>query len=124
VAVTSCIPVIPSADLHKSLRFWVDGLGFTVQSEMREDDALVFCMLQRGDLYFMLNRRAGSPAKPRDYEGIRLYWTPENLNEARERLDRLGFTVSNIVERPYGQNEFFVTDDDGYSHCFGVAREA
>jgi hypothetical protein len=24
--VRSCIPVIPSADLEKSLRFWVDGL--------------------------------------------------------------------------------------------------
>ncbi len=25
--VDLCIPVIPSADLEKSLRFWVDGLG-------------------------------------------------------------------------------------------------
>ena len=28
--VDSCIPVIPSADLEKSLRFWVDGLGLTM----------------------------------------------------------------------------------------------
>ena len=28
--VESCIPVIPSADLDKSLRFWVAGLGFKV----------------------------------------------------------------------------------------------
>ena len=28
--VESCIPVIPSADLEKSLRFWVEGLGLTV----------------------------------------------------------------------------------------------
>jgi len=47
--VNSCLLIIPSADLERSLRFWVDGLGFT-----------------------------------------------------------------------YGQSEFFVTDDDGYSHCFGV----
>ena len=26
-----------------------------------------------------------------------------------------------LVDRDYGQTEFFVTDDDGYSHCFGVA---
>lgn len=28
--------------------------------------------------------------------------------------------TSDIVEREYRQTEFFVTDDDGYSHCFGV----
>jgi hypothetical protein len=38
----------------------------------------------------------------------------------RERLLHLGYPVSEIVERDYGQTEFFVTDDDGYSHCFGV----
>jgi hypothetical protein len=27
--VDSCIPVIPSADLEKSLRFWVEGLGLS-----------------------------------------------------------------------------------------------
>jgi len=56
--VQSCVPVIPSADLERSLRFWVDGLGFT---------------------------------------------------------------VSEISHRDYGQTEFFLTDDDGYTHCFGVA---
>jgi len=28
VPVESCIPVIPSKDIEKSLCFWVDGLGF------------------------------------------------------------------------------------------------
>ena len=37
------------------------------------------------------------------------------------RLARLGFTVSEITDRDYGQTEFFVPDDDGHSHCFGVA---
>ncbi len=30
MTVESCIPVIPSANLEKSLRFWVEGLGLTV----------------------------------------------------------------------------------------------
>lgn len=32
----------------------------------------------------------------------------------------LGFAASDIRERDYGRTEFFLTDDDGYSHCFGV----
>jgi catechol 2,3-dioxygenase-like lactoylglutathione lyase family enzyme len=118
--VRSCIPIIPSADLARSLRFWVEGLGFHVESEMREENRLIFCMLRRGHLAFMLNRRGGASNKPEGFEGIRLYWAPVNFVETRERLVNLGFTVSEIVARDYGQTEFFVTDDDGYTHCFGV----
>ena len=48
--VESCIPVIPSANLEKSLRLWVDGLGFSVSSEMREGDKLILCMLRKDRL--------------------------------------------------------------------------
>ena len=119
----SCIPVIPSADLEKSLRFWVDGLGFSMNSEMRKDTRLIFCMLQKDDLVFMLNQRAGTSVKPKDYEGVRLYWTPKNIYKIRERLKNLGYGVSEIEHRYYGQTEFFLTDDDGYSHCFGVQTQ-
>jgi hypothetical protein len=97
-----CIPVIPSADLEKSLRLWVDGLGFSTSSEMRKDGKLVFCMLRKGNLTFMLNQRAGTPEKPKDYEGIRLYWSPEDVHETRERLKSLGYGVSEVVDRDYG----------------------
>ena len=118
--VESCIPIIPSANLEKSLHLWVDGLGFSMSSEMREGDKLIFCMLRKDDLWFMLNQRAGTAVKPEDYEGIRLYWGPKDIHRTRERLKSLGYTVSELEHRDYGQTEFFRTDDDGYSHCFGV----
>jgi catechol 2,3-dioxygenase-like lactoylglutathione lyase family enzyme len=125
MTIESCIPVIPSADLEKSLRFWVEGLGLTMDREMRHDGKLIGCMVHNnGHLYFWLNQRAGTPLKPENYEGIRLYWAPSNIDEMRERLKQLGYEVSDIVERDYGQIEFFVTDDDGFSHCFGVATKA
>jgi len=119
----SCIPVIPSADLQKSLRLWVDGLGFSVTEEMRKDGKLTLCMLQRGNLWFMLNQRAGTPVKPENYNGIRLYWGPADIHQTRQRLMSLGYEVSELEDRDYGQTEFFLTDDDGFSHCFGVATE-
>jgi hypothetical protein len=119
-----CVPIIPSADLQKTLRLWVDGLGFTASSQMYEGDKLIFCMLRKNDQWFMLNRRAGIPVKPKDYEGIRLYWTPSNIHETREHLSKLGFSVSQIEDRDYGYSEFVITDDDGYSHCFGIPTPA
>ena len=71
----------------------------------------------------MLNRRAGTPLKPNDYEGIRLYWAPNDIHETRERLKSLGYRVSELANRSYGQTEFLVADDDGYSHCFGVPTQ-
>src|SRR5258708_24380350 len=119
--VESCIPVIRSADLDKSLRFWVEGLGLTMDRAMRQNGRLVGCMVHNERLYFWLNQRAGLPIKPENYEGIRLYWAPGDIHALRERLQRIGYEVSEITDRDYGQTEFFVTDDDGYSHCFGIA---
>jgi catechol 2,3-dioxygenase-like lactoylglutathione lyase family enzyme len=118
--VASCIPVVPSADLEKSLRFWVEGLGLSVDRPMHEDGRLIGCMVHNERLFFWLNRRAGSPIKPENFEGLRLYWCPSDIHELRERLLHLGYAASEIVDRGYGQREFFVTDDDGYSHTFGV----
>ncbi len=123
MSVQSCIPVIPSANLEKSLRLWVDGLGFSRNSEMRDGDRLIFCMLRKESLWFMLNQRWGNPTKPENYEGIRLYWAPKDIHETRERLKGLGYAVSELEYRDYGQTEFFLTDDDGYSHCFGVPTQ-
>jgi catechol 2,3-dioxygenase-like lactoylglutathione lyase family enzyme len=121
VQLQSCIPVIPSSDLEKSLRFWVEGLGLTMDRPMRQDGRLVGCMVHNEHLYLWLNQRAGSPIKPEDYHGIQLYWGPRDIHASRDRLKQLGYAVSEITDRDYGQTEFVVTDDDGYSHCFGVA---
>jgi len=121
MTVEFCTPVIPSANLEKSLRFWVQGLGLTTDREMRDEDRLIGCMVHNGrHSYFWLNQRAGTPVTPPNYEGIRLYWAPADLYATRERLKELGYGVSDIEERDYGQTEFFVTDDDGFTHCFGV----
>ena len=74
--------------------------------------------------YFWLNESEGTSIPPGNYEGITLYWTPSDIHATRERLKQLGFEVSEIENRDYGQTEFFVIDDDGHSHCFGVATKS
>jgi hypothetical protein len=87
---------------------------------MRDGGRLVGCMVHNEQLCFWLNQRGGISIKPDNFEGLRLYWAPSDILSLRERLLRLGFRASEIVDREYGQSEFFVTDDDGYTHCFGV----
>lgn len=123
IILTSCMPVIPSADLEKSLRFWVDGLGLKVDRAMRQESRLVGCMVHNEYTFFWLNQRGGTPVRPNHFEGIRLYWAPADITQTWEHLKGLGYNVSDIVERDYGQTEFYVTDEDGHSHCFGLATK-
>ena len=120
MSVNSCLPIIPSADIERSLRFWVEGLGLTMDRQMRQNGRLVGCMVHNERMQFWLNQRKGMSSQPEDYEGIRLYWAPSDLHGLREHLRQLGYGVSDISNRDYGQTEFFLTDDDGHSHCFGV----
>ncbi|MBO9517517.1 MAG: VOC family protein [Porphyrobacter sp.] len=121
MAVNNCIPVVPSVDLEKSLRLWRDGLGFTeTWWEDHRDGVLVGAGIRKGQMMFMLNIRAGEPDRPKGYEGIRFYWNPDDLYGLREHLLGLGYAASDIHKRDYGQTEFFMTDDDGFDHCFGV----
>ena len=90
---------------------------------MYQDERLVGCMVHDEHLYFWLNQRLGAAARPENYEGIRLYWSPSDIHTLRERLQELGYSISEIIDRDYGQTEFLVTDDDGYSHCFGIATQ-
>jgi hypothetical protein len=119
--VESCIPIVPSADLERSLRFWVEGLGLSMDRPMHHGSRLVGCMVYNERLRFWLNRRAGTSVKPDNFEGLRLYWAPSDIHALRDRLMNLGFRASDIEAREYGQSEFLVVDDDGYTHCFGVA---
>jgi hypothetical protein len=48
---------------------------------------------------------------------------PKDIHNTRERLKSLGYGVSELEHRDYGQTEFFLTDDDGYSHRFGVPSQ-
>ena len=123
--IRSCIPVVPSADLEKSLKLWREGLGFDdTWYEMRADDGrLIGCGIRKEHMSFMLNRRAGPADKPEGYNGVNFYWAPSNLNDLRQHLIGLGYAVSDVVERDYGQTEFYLSADDGFSHTFGVATK-
>jgi catechol 2,3-dioxygenase-like lactoylglutathione lyase family enzyme len=118
--IQSCIPVIPSVDLETSLRFWRDGLGFKLEDTMHRNGELIWCMLSSSVGRVMLNVRAGTPECPANYEGVRLYWAPRDLEAQHAKLAQLGFAPSEITTRGYGQTEFFLNDPDGFSHCFGV----
>jgi hypothetical protein len=55
--VQSCIPVVPSSDLEKSPRIWVDGLGLSMHNPMRKGDRLVGCMVHNEHMFLAQSAR-------------------------------------------------------------------
>jgi hypothetical protein len=68
--VDSCIPVIPSANLEKSLRSWVDGLGLSMDRAMRQDGRLVGCMVHNERLPHTVEVAGSNPAPPIAFPAI------------------------------------------------------
>ncbi|MCS3735626.1 hypothetical protein [Mucilaginibacter dorajii] len=51
---------------------------------------------------------------------VGLYPAPANIHVSRACLKQMGYELSDMEDRDYGQTLFF-TDDDGYSYCFRIA---
>ena len=95
MSVSGCIPVVPSADLERSLKLWREGLGFDeTWWEQHRDGRLIGCGLRKGPMRVMLNIRAGDPGKPAQYEGVRFYWTPDDLQRLRAHLHARGLPLT------------------------------
>jgi uncharacterized glyoxalase superfamily protein PhnB len=113
-------PSLTVNDVEKSKKFYVDGLGFTVYEEMKDDKGVV-----RG---YILN--AGSPttgiglsqddfAKGRDRVkgiGVRLWIeTSQDIKALAASAKAAGLSLDmDAGPLPWGPLGFMVTDPDGY----------
>jgi lactoylglutathione lyase len=64
--VKQVVPFFRVADMERSLRFYIDGLGFTMKNKWVPDGKLCWCWLELGGAALMLQefRREGSNARP------------------------------------------------------------
>jgi uncharacterized glyoxalase superfamily protein PhnB len=110
--------------MHRSISFYKDAMGFTLQ-RAEPADAPTFASLERGDVSVMLspfgamaeewamvglagNRRgAGGP--------VSFYIEAADIEAAYQQAQDGGATVVDpLAARPWGQREFTVADPDGF----------
>jgi catechol 2,3-dioxygenase-like lactoylglutathione lyase family enzyme len=112
-------------DLERSLRFYVDGLGFTVAERWEEEGRLLGVMLVAGSCSLGLSQ--DDWAKGRDRvkgAGIRIWiTTDQDLNELAEHAKAAGITLdSEPAPLPWGPMAFAVTDPDGFNITIAKSR--
>ena len=104
------------ADLNATVRFYVDLLGFTLVTDRRGDEQ-PYLALERGAVRIGAASRPGegSPAQRRPPTGVEIVLEVDYLHAGRDRIRHAGWPIDeDIVRRPWGLQDFRVTDPDGY----------
>ena len=111
------MPGITVNDIQKSIKFYVDGLGFEVGDKNEKDGKLAYVGLKAGDANIGLSQ--DDFAKGRDrVKGVGLgiwFGTTQDVMAIAARVKAAGFKLaSEPAPLPWGPLGFSVTDPDGF----------
>ena len=126
--VHQVVPFLPVADIDASLRYYVDGLGFSITHKWIDGGTLQWCWLQRGGAALMLQqfRSDGPHASPRPDkvgDGVALYFICDDALMFYREVRARGVQVRS---RPFVGNGMWVTswaDPDGHHLYFESATD-
>jgi catechol 2,3-dioxygenase-like lactoylglutathione lyase family enzyme len=116
--VSQAIPFFAVSDMERSLRFYVDGLGFAIADRWIDDGSIRWCRLQREGAALMLQdfRRDGgkrwAPEGPLG-QGVSVFFICHDALSIWREVTARGVEAS----RPFVGNGMWVTslrDPDGY----------
>ena len=117
-------PNLLVADVERSLRFYVDILGFARGMTVPEAPPLVFGSVVSGSVEIFFNEKATAvkeyPAfagKPIGLTGT-MFIEMEQIEALHERLKSILPIVMPFVTQWYGLKEFAIADPDGYVITF------
>jgi len=111
-------PSLTVNDVEQSVRFYRDGLGFTVVDEMKDDSGkVVGARFKAGAARLGLSQDDFSKGRDRlKGVGVRLWIeTDQDLEALAKRAKDSGITLDNgPAPLPWGPVAFAITDPDGY----------
>ena len=104
-------------DLQKSLAWYRDVVGFTIEQTWEQDGEIVGAMLIAGDVELNISQDDGKRGKDRvKGQGMRLYMsTVQSVDEIAARIKARGGALdSEPADMPWGTRAFSLVDPDGF----------
>ena len=104
-------------DLAKSMAWYRDVLGFTVDEKHERDGKLRALSLRAGDVWILIGQDDGAKGWDRvKGEGFSLRFTTEQNIDAIARgiVDRGGSLAEGPIDTPWGARVFRLIDPDGF----------
>ena len=108
---------LTASDLQKSLAWYRDVVGFTIEQTWEQDGRIVGAMLVAGDVEINLSQDDGQRGTDRvKGQGIRLYMsTVQSVDQIAARIKARGGTLaSEPADMPWGTRAFSLVDPDGF----------
>ncbi len=112
-------PGLTCNDIHASLKFYTEGLGFEILDRDEHEGKLRFVMLKGGSSLLGLGQ--DDFAKGRDrVKGVGLrFWveTEQDLHALANQVKAAGYALEAEVQKlPWGPQGFSVADPDGFKY--------
>src|SRR5262245_5303436 len=122
--LTKLTPNLIVADVDRSIAFYRDVLGFTVQTTVPDASPYVFAIVQSGGVEIFLNAPEPAIAEYPAFKGrplggtLTLFIQVDDVRAAHETLESHLDVVMPLETKWYGVTEFAFTDPDGYIITF------
>jgi uncharacterized glyoxalase superfamily protein PhnB len=116
---------LTASDLGKSLSFYRDQLGFTVDREFERDGKVTAVALKAGAVRIMLNQDDGAKGERAKGQGMSfMISTAQDIDAVAKRFkERGGTLVMEPTDMPWGARLFRVRDPDGFNLVISTERE-
>lgn len=107
------------ADVQRSLDFYSDALSFEETGRFEHDGRLEWAHIASGGAELMLTRMDGVEAGRLGRRQLFLYFYPTDVVDLHARLQRDGYSPTDLRVTFYQMKEFELEDPDGYQLWFG-----
>lgn len=111
--IQQAVPFFMVTSMEASLKFYVDGLGFTVTNSWTPHGKIEWCWLKAGDAAFMLQEYRPGMAKQNLGQGVSVCLMCEDAIAIYHEITARGI----VAKRPFVGNGLWVvsvSDPDGY----------
>lgn len=118
-------PSLTVRDLHKSLEWYRDVVGFTVDQMYEREGKLRAVALKAGAIRFLINQDDGARGWDRvKGEGFSLQFTTgQRIDDIADRITSRGGTLeTEPADMPWGVRMFRLVDPDGYKLVISSER--
>ena len=116
---------LTAKDVRKSMAWYRDVMGFTVDKEYEREGKLMAVSLKAGDVRILLTQDDGAKGMDRvKGAGISLqFTTAQNVDEIAKRIKECGGTLDSEPADVWGARAFRLQDPDGFKLVISSERK-
>ena len=119
--ILRAIPVVSTDDIQKSLSYYIDMLGFSL--DFKHGDPVVYAGVKSGsvEIYFTYEPLLAKIIKEQNVNPEIFIWIPDAIRLFKEHVDKGAEIYEPISDRLWGTRQYVIREINGYHLKFAQA---